>query len=389
MNVSQHAETLGFNDDTAQRTWISSDWPHFMRTALERRFGGVAIEMAGSVGSVETPQVFASPVSAVPQQFLAASHPAGCRTLFDAAGIPARDRLRAGDARCSASSWRARRSGRCATRRRRARTCSGAARRALCLPVTNSLFQLGGTLGVFGERATYTAGCAAPTPNGKLGAALKTSVAAFRIGDGEFISVPGEVFPFTYLRSSLGPADLPRGGDLPPWPLPHMHTAYRFVDGLAEDMLGYIFPAGNGVGVPGEHGNGLDPSSTDRFGCGHSDDSEAASSRTGDLVGAALVSLLDRDGRPETIVRGRYVLPGGVHSRDPLGGPVLKCAVDTTYTRRGPAVAVWIPGRGTVRPTAWLSLSGRPQARPDRDTRGFLQAGRRIWLDVYADLLGA
>jgi hypothetical protein len=80
-NVSQHAETLGFNPDAAQRTWISADWPHFFRTALEQRFGGVGIEMAGSVGSVETPQVFPGPISRVPQQFASASHPAGCRTL--------------------------------------------------------------------------------------------------------------------------------------------------------------------------------------------------------------------------------------------------------------------------------------------------------------------
>jgi hypothetical protein len=35
-DVSQHAETLGFNPDPAQRNWISSDWPHFFRTELER-----------------------------------------------------------------------------------------------------------------------------------------------------------------------------------------------------------------------------------------------------------------------------------------------------------------------------------------------------------------
>src|SRR5207302_10780560 len=29
---------------------------------------------------------------------------------------------------------------------------------------------------------------------------------------------------------------------LPPWLMPHMHTPYRFIDGLGEDMVGYIFP---------------------------------------------------------------------------------------------------------------------------------------------------
>ena len=58
--------------------------------------------------------------------------------------------------------------------------------------------------------------------------------------------MPGEVFPFTYLRSFLGPDDMPNPQyPLPPWVVPHMHAPYRFVDGLAEDMLGYIFPRGN------------------------------------------------------------------------------------------------------------------------------------------------
>src|SRR5436190_5261182 len=51
-DVSQHAETLGFNPDANQRRWISADWVRFFRQRLEDRFGGVAIEMAGSVGSV-------------------------------------------------------------------------------------------------------------------------------------------------------------------------------------------------------------------------------------------------------------------------------------------------------------------------------------------------
>jgi hypothetical protein len=31
-----------------------------------------------------------------------------------------------------------------------------------------------------------------------------------------------------------------------------------------------------------------------------------------------------------------------------------------------------------------MSLSGRPQAAPDRNTRGyFASSGRRVWLDVF------
>jgi len=90
------------------------------------------------------------------------------------------------------------------------------------------------------------------------------------------------------------------------------------------------------------------------------------------------LTLLDRfGGPPERVVVGRYVLPGGARSRDPLGGPELKCNVDETFHASGPAVAVWVQGEGIVHPAAWMSLSGRPQSQPDRDTRGYFTPARR------------
>jgi hypothetical protein len=94
VNVSQHAETLGFNSGSQldpgthatldqEGLWVSSDWVHWFRAALQKRLGGVGIEMAGSVGSVESPAVYSGhTISRIPQQFVDASHPAGCRTLF-------------------------------------------------------------------------------------------------------------------------------------------------------------------------------------------------------------------------------------------------------------------------------------------------------------------
>jgi hypothetical protein len=203
--------------------------------------------------------------------------------------------------------------------------------------------------------------------------------------------VPGEVFPFTYLRGFLGPADMPHPQyGLSPWVIRHMHAPFRFIDGLGEDMVGYIFPRGNGVGVPGENGNSIDPDSTDRFGCGHSDDSEAASSQTGNIVGVALVQVLDSHlGQPEAVARGRYVLPDRSLSRDPLGRPEIKCGTDTQFNFAGRAVAVWIAHQGRLEPAAWMSLDGRRQSGPDRNTRGYFTAdGRRHWLDVFGPITG-
>ena len=123
---------------------------------------------------------------------------------------------------------------------------------------------LGAALGVFAQRPAYNANCTVASPvaaNGATsGQSLRSQVAAFQIGDGEFISIPGEAFPFTYLRGFLGPQDMPDpNAPLPPWLLPHMHAPFRFIDGLGEDMLGYIFPAGNAVGIP--TASNLSPSS--------------------------------------------------------------------------------------------------------------------------------
>ena len=224
------------------------------------------------------------------------------------------------------------------------------------------------------------------------------------------------MFPLTFLRSFLGPDDMPcpdpnASGDcggtpnptvscasgnpyaLPPWLMPHMHTPYRFIDGLGEDMVGYIFPCGNGIGVPGEYPT-TNPSAdaTDRFGCGHSDDSEAASSDAADAVGTAAATLLDNiDGAStpaEDIVTGRYLLPDSSLSRDPLGmPPSIGCSSNTSFTPSGPAIAVRRSDGTVITPHVWMSLSGGAQpSGPDRNTRGWMDAdGTRHWLDVFAD----
>jgi len=435
-DVSQHAETLGFNGGSAldpgaptattlqqEKTWVSADWPYWFRHRLETDLGGVGIEMAGSVGSNETPQIFPTNVSRTPQQFVDASHPAGCRTEFTAdesTMVPLgyySESLALGSQVATAVEQAL------TNGTPSASNDLDGSRADVCLQDTNALFAIGGAAGFFGGRPSY----ADPTctvqqplpPTGNTAAAfIKTEVAAFRIGDGTFVSIPGEVFPFTYLRSFLGPEDMPcpiansngmdtSGGcvgpasptlscaqgnpyPLPPWLIPHMHTPYRFIDGLGEDMVGYIFPCGNGIGVPGEYPENPTASGSDRFGCGHSDDSEAASSDSSDDLGNAAVTLLDSLGgaqSPESIVSGRYVLPDGTLSRDPLGTPAsIGCSVNTVFSASGPAVAVHLTDGTTVVPAQWMSLSGRPQpGGPDRNTRGWIDAsGQRHWLDVFS-----
>lgn len=419
-DVSQHTESLGFNGGSTldhgvsldtQKTWISADWAYWFRKKIETDVGGVGIEMAGSVGSNETPEVFpAGPVSRTPQKFVDNSHPAGCRTLYLANGTRTplgynSETKVLGEGFASAVEAALATSSTYST----TNDVYGARANA-CVHVSNLLLAAGGGAGIFANRSSYDDQCIVefpPLPNGTvLGTAAKTQTAFFRVGDGEFISIPGEVFPFTYLRGFVGPNDMPCPDPsgttscagtgtyaLPPWLLPHMHTPYRFINGLGEDMLGYIFPRGNGVGVVGEYNNAksIQGDSGDRFGCGHSDDSESASSSTADVVGAETAKLLDAyGGAPEDIQPGRYVMPDGTLTRDPLGGPEIKCNLDKTFAAKGPAVAVFTTAGGRVTPAAWMSLSGRSQTTPDRNTRGYYDAnGTRHWLDVFPEVSGS
>ncbi len=406
-SVSQHAESLGFNGGSQkdpgsptgatldqENLWVSADWPYWFRTALEQKYGGVGIEMAGSVGSVETPEVWSKALSRTPQQFIDESHPAGCRTLFTTPNGATETQL-----------------GYYSETKALGQDLAGAVEQSLshgwawshantmwadtvsiCVPLANVLFKYAALHGVFAERPAYGPGCKKRQTLGgqTTGTSLKSNAAAWQIGDAEFIGVPGEVFPFTFFRGPVGPEDMniPKYA-MPPWPLPYMHTPWRFFDGLDNDMIGYIFPRGNDAGVPGQ---GPDPNGTDRFGCGHSDDSESANDEAANIIGTALVKILGHHaGTPEAIEQGRYVLPDGKLSRNPLGTTdTIKCqGPDTTFAFDGPARAVWEPGPGVIKPAAWMDLLGRPQTTPDRNTRGYIDAhGNRHWLDVFPDISG-
>jgi hypothetical protein len=408
VSVSQHADSLAYNGGTptldAQHSWISADWPYFFRAALERRFGGVAIEMAGAIGSVETPEVYSrltGKISSVPQRYIEAQHPGGdgiCRTLFTVGGqedltgalhVPLgynSETEKLGQ-QLAAPVIHAIASG--SYSNSETATLWGA-RTSICVPNENLLFAAAAAFGVYAHRPGYNADCTVEfpvLPNGSsAGAASRSDVAAFRIGDGEFISLPGWVSPVTVLRGFVGPQDMPiSAGSLPPWPMPYMHTPFRFIDGLGEDFIGEVFPSDDAVAIP--TATNPQPNRTDRFGCLHPGDWESAFAGAGNRVAEALVRLLgEQEGAPERVVQGRYILRNGTRSRDPLGGPEIKCSTDTVFNA-STAVAIQLADGTIVHPASWMSLDGRPQARPDRDTRGYFDAqGRRVWLDVFPEV---
>ena len=408
LNYGIHAEELGFSDDDQDRLHLSSDWHHFARQALEARYGGVAMTLAGAVGSVEMPQIYPSARDLTPVDEHSSQGNGGCRTVYatDDTLVPygynlstqARgERIASwGERALDHGSW----------------TRSGvvdARRSTIFFPLDNALFGVASYLGVINGKTAFQDGVAIPRgPNGatapNFGNEFQTDVVWYRIGDGEFVNAPGEVFPYTYARSFGGPDDqaVPDGNPPPPWILAKLTQPYRFVSGLTDDMIGYIFPSTNAVGVPTTLG---DTNDVDRFGCGHSDDGEAAAEAAGDIVAGALVSILPPASEP--ILTGRYVaVDGGLH-RSPLGDGGQACMGPGNVFQPipgGEAVAVWIlpPGVtafaphvgaripvGGHSPWQWMNLRGQPEAHASTQTRGIIGPfGQRLWVDVFPDTTG-
>src|SRR5207302_4220817 len=164
--------------------------------------------------------------------------------------------------------------------------------------------------------STPSAAPSAPQPPGAPAQAqanwLKTNVGVLTRGSIQLAYSPGEVFPFTEVRGPIDEAQMPFptdcyepssenyycGTPLPmtPWISAKMTRPYRFLVGLGEDMIGYIFPPGNFVGAKGETNE--QPWATyedtgqnggrDRFGQGHADDAESVGPHAGLTVVNAL-----------------------------------------------------------------------------------------------------
>jgi hypothetical protein len=179
---------------------------------------------------------------------------------------------------------------------------------------------------------------------------------------------------------------------VPNWIMAEMSQPWRFVVGLGDDMIGYIFPSTNAVGVP----TSLNvPDDHDRFGCAHSDDAEAASASAGDVVTGQLASLLPGPPDDARIVTGRYVWRDGSLHRSPLGDGGQACTGPGNVFHPAPggsAVAVRF-GNRTIRVDGdewrWMDLRGRPEAHASTQTRGVIDDhGHRVWLDVYPAFSG-
>lgn len=192
VNYASHPEALG-----SDNTLITSDFPHYMREALETRFGGIAIYMSADIGVLQGPlDVFLEDDDGemVPRRTFAFAQRMG--------EILAQ---RAGDALAAEASWND------------APEIAVAQSGPFAVVVTNPYFDLLGAVGVFGRR---------PFSPGGGGLEITTEMQAFRIGPATFAVTPNELDPQI--------ADLYRA---------QMSGAeHRFLVGLGNDEVGYQMP---------------------------------------------------------------------------------------------------------------------------------------------------
>jgi hypothetical protein len=231
------------------------------------------------------------------------------------------------------------------------------------------------------------------------------------VGPVQLAYSPGEVFPFTELRGPIDASQMPFptdcydpatndfscGSPLPmtPWISAQMTRPYRFLVGLGQDMIGYLFPPGNFVGVEGEVGEqpwlAYESSGRhgDRFGHGHADDAESPGPYAGLAVTTALQQLLA--GAPGSKVEpGLYVDAEGHLANGPFASAGFTGAVGVEVVpAAGRAAQKLIIGRNA---SGWATSD----ALPDPGTAGtslpysvrtggvLLGAGRPLLVDVFA-----
>jgi hypothetical protein len=378
VDVSTHAETLAFSGNPTYTSMLSADWPGKMRAALEARWpGSVGVELAGMVGSVETPTVY-EPETTQVLRVPGAPHgvpgnPDGCTSVYPdpASGTPVSDAhefLSAyGTSVADAAAGALERGQTVAPK-----SLSGQ-QQPVCVELENNLFKAAFAAHLFPDRPLYAdpscsvaagtdasakADAAAQAPTEEP-AYLKTGVGVLTMGPIQLAYSPGEVFPFTEVRGPIDEAQMPFptdcfeplsenydcGSPLPmtPWTSAEMTRPYRFLVGLGEDMIGYMFPPGDFVGSEGE--SNKQPWVTyedtgkngghDRFDYGHDDDAESVGPYAGLAVTSALQQLLSGDGHASEVLPGLYVDSAGHLSDSPFASGAFTGAVGVEVVKPG------------------------------------------------------
>jgi hypothetical protein len=413
-DVSTHAETLAFSHSKANAETLSADWPGKMRATLQARWpGSTAVELAGLVGSVETPTVYkpeSTQVLRVPGAFHGVpGNPDGCSSVYPepSSGTPVAEAhefnsVYGQSVADTASAALA--GGRSLKPKRLA-----AQQLPVCLELENNLFKAAFAAGLFPDRSGYAdSGCSVEAKSPTF---LKTGVGVLTLGPVQLAYSPGEVFPFTEIRGPIDEALMPFptncyeamsenyscGSPLPmtPWVSAEMTQPYRFLVGLGEDMIGYLFPPGNFVGSEGEVAKEpwvayqkAKKTGHDRFGHGHADDAESVGPYAGLGMANALQQLLASDGRGSKVTPGVFIDGAGHPSISPFASGSFTGAVGVEALRAGKPPRKLIIGAGASGWATFDALRDPGTAGTSLPysvrTAGVIVHGKPLLIDVFA-----
>lgn len=444
-NVGTHDETLSFSGNPAYTSMLSGDWTGRLSEVLSSEGGGVGMEMAGLVGSVETPALYpaGTQVQDVPGKFhgVPGNPVDGCSSVYPepAGAAPETDALRFVDSFANDVAGTVTAALGSSGVTTVAPTSIGAQTRSVCVQLENNFFAAAFAAGLFPDRPAYadpgcTAGVSASgsveTGTDATASSLQPGVPAFirsevgvlTLGPAQIAYSPGEVFPVTEIGGPYDSAQMPFPTSCyePPsdytcgTPQPmtddvaaEMTQPFRFLAGLGEDMIGYLFPPSNFVGSQGET---VEPpwstyeetsgTGNDRFGYGHADDSESVGPHAGLAVTQALSALLSSDGTGTAVLPGMFVDAGGRLCDSPfpasVGSWVTGCsgftgAVGVEVVEPGGSKMQIDVGTGSGGASGWATYLATPDAGTagtsygySTATRGVIVGGRALLIDVVS-----
>ncbi len=218
VNWANHPETVW-----SRNLLISSDFPHYVREAIENGvyngnelanegIGGVAIYFTGALGGLMAPH----PSISIPDPFL--------DTLYSE---PSFEKAKAIGDHLAIMSLNALKN----SEKIEEKANVSVSAKTILLPLDNTMFQIASGIGLL-DRGTP-----------KL-FDTRTEVAAIKIGPAMFVSIPGEIYP----EIIYGGIEAPEGQDfdIQPVEVPAVkeliNEEYKFYFGLSNDEIGYIIP---------------------------------------------------------------------------------------------------------------------------------------------------
>lgn len=222
VNWNTHPESM-----ESRNRVLTSDFPHFVRAAIEKKYGGTALYFSGDLGAAEI--IGDAPVPGQFETIGDRKFPLDPKTRKPPVSFERTQAI--GEAIANEVFQTLERGDEEAVNVIRVRSLE------LKLPVTNPNYLLLQKAGILYGKEEMT-----------------TRIYHVSLGAAEFITLPGEVFPeLVYGVATFHRSDCPKahtGRPYEPAILPLVKASYKFILGLAPDELGYFVPQYDFVPMP-------------------------------------------------------------------------------------------------------------------------------------------